>query len=405
MPHDRPDDTTTQATAAPRQPPIALFIMVTSVGPFAINAFLPSIPRLVVEFGSDLTTAQLALTLYLVGIALGQLVWGPLSDRFGRRPMLLLGLGVSLVAGLAGALAPSIEVLVASRWFQAIGACAGLVLGRAMVRDIHGRDKAASMIGYITMVMAVVPMLAPAIGGYLDDGLGWRAVFAAMALLSAAALAFAVTHGHETHHHRLAIPSAWAMAREYGELIAHRDFIAFTATSAFVNASFFAFLAAGPYLMIRVLERPASEYGLYFVAVSIAYMIGNFLAGRWSQRLGADRMVRLGVMVASPAIAVQLLAAFHWELAPLVIFLPMICASTGVGMTLPNAVAGAISVNPRLAGAASGLIGFTQMMLGAAATVVVAHFENGTLAPMALVMAACTTSAFIAAHMIRPLPR
>src|SRR5690606_20851902 len=162
---------------AQRRPSLAILIAVTALGPMALNIFIPAMPGMTAVFGVDYGTIQLTLTLYLVGLAVAQLFMGPLSDRFGRRPVLLGGIGLFLAGSLAAALAPSIEALIVARIVQAVGGCAGIVLGRAIVRDTHSREASASMIGYITMVMVVAPMLAPLIGGYLDSWFGWRATF------------------------------------------------------------------------------------------------------------------------------------------------------------------------------------------------------------------------------------
>ena len=161
----------------PVRPSFAILVAISAIGPLALNIFIPSMPGLQAEFGVSYGMAQLTLTLYLIGMAVCQLIYGPLSDRHGRRPMLLGGLAVFVVASLAAAVAPSIKVLIAARLLQAIGGAAGIVLARAMVRDVFERDKSASVISYITMACVVAPMVAPVLGGFIDKVSGWRMDF------------------------------------------------------------------------------------------------------------------------------------------------------------------------------------------------------------------------------------
>jgi DHA1 family bicyclomycin/chloramphenicol resistance-like MFS transporter len=185
--------------AAARRPPVLLLVGMAAIGAFALNVFVPSIPGLAAYFHTDLATIQLALSLYFVAIAAGQLIYGPLSDRFGRRPVLLGGLVIYAAASLACAMAQSVEALIAARMVQALGACSGIVISRAIVRDVYDRATAASALGYITSAMAAVPALAPAVGGYLDLWFGWRASFVATLLFGLAVLAGTIPAGHETN--------------------------------------------------------------------------------------------------------------------------------------------------------------------------------------------------------------
>src|SRR4051812_12636154 len=283
--------------AAVRPPPIAILIAITAIGPLALNIFLPSLPGLVRVFHTDYGTAQLALTLYLVGIACGQLIYGPLSDRFGRRPVLLAGLGVFVIGSLLAALAPSIGLLIGGRVVQALGGCAGMVLGRAIVRDVYERDKAASTLAYITMAMAVAPALAPAIGGFLDVWFGWQASFLFVLAFGAGVWLWCLVSARETNFQRQPLPGLRGMAVGYRELLHSRVFLGYALNTAFTTAVFFAFLAGAPYIMIELLKRPASEYGTLFILVSAGYALGNFIAARLAVKVGTRRLVLAGALV------------------------------------------------------------------------------------------------------------
>ncbi|MEO9899834.1 multidrug effflux MFS transporter [Nisaea sp.] len=365
-------------TAQRKAPPILVLIIATATGPLALNLFVPSMPGLVPIFGTDYHTVQYTLTLYLAGIAIGQLLYGPISDRIGRRPTLLAGLAIYTLASLLCAFAGSIEWLITGRIFQALGGCAGMVLGRAIVRDVYEREEAAPVIAFITMAMAVAPMIGPAIGGFLDSAFGWYAGFYVVAAMGGAALAYAIPTLHETHHARAERIDVRSIARSYGALLTSRAYLGYTLNTSFSIGCFFAFLSSAPYVTIEILKIPPHVYGFFFIIVSLAYISGNFVATRISRRLGIDRMILLGCCFSmGGALVLTALATLEF-LSALAIFLPFALVAFGNGMSQPNAIAGAVSVNPLIAGAASGLMGFMQMVFGGVATVTVGYFQNDT---------------------------
>ncbi len=381
------------------RPPMWLLITISAVGPFSLNAFIPSLPRLAEVFATDYGTAQLALTLFLVGIGVGQLIYGPLSDRYGRRPVLLAGLGLGFAGSLVCLVAPTIEVLLVGRVAQALGSCAGLVLARAMVRDLYSRDQSASTLGYVTMGMAMVPMVAPSIGGLLDQLYGWRASFVAMIAFGGFAFFAARARAYETNHSPLSHIDIATLTRGWIALTGSPAFLGYTLAISFNSIQFFGFLATAPYLMIGVLGRPPAEYGLWFAFCAISYACGNFVAGRWSARIGLDRLAYWGLLAALLPCGFLVTLHVTQGLAPLGIFGPFFLLGFSNGATQPNLIAGAVSVNPALAGSASGLLGFTQMVTGAIATVVMGHSQDGTLLPMALLFFVCSIGAIVSHRM------
>jgi DHA1 family bicyclomycin/chloramphenicol resistance-like MFS transporter len=385
--------------AAARRPPVLLLVGMAAIGAFALNVFVPSIPGLAAYFHTDLATIQLALSLYFVVIAAGQLIYGPLSDRFGRRPVLLGGLVIYAAASLACAMAQSVEALIAARMVQALGACSGIVISRAIVRDVYDRATAASALGYITSAMAAVPALAPAVGGYLDLWFGWRASFVATLLFGLAVLAGTIPAGHETNR-RIGAGSG-GIGRSYLVLLRSPAFLGYAFNVAMTTAAYFAFLAAAPVLMIDVLGLATSETGVWFISISGAYMLGNYLAGRYSRRIGLDRMIALGSTAAVLCAAVLLAFAVAGVLSPLAIFGPATAMGFVNGLSQPNGIAGAISADPRFVGGASGLLGFLQMGVGAAATMLVGHLHDGTLVPLALVMTGCAVIGVLVLRLTR----
>ena len=353
----------------------AILIAVSAIGPLALNIFIPSMPGLQAEFGISYSTVQYTLTLYLIGMALCQLVYGPLSDRFGRRPLLLAGLALFVVASFAAALARSIEVLAVARLLQAVGGAAGIVLARTMIRDVFPREKSASVIAYVTMAFVVAPMVAPVLGGALDGIAGWRSGFWLMAGLGALTLAAAWRAAPETHAGRGAAGQASFFASA-ATLFAIPRFRNYVLTLAFSACVFFAFLGGAPHIMADVLHRTPVEYGLWFIPVSMGYMGGNFLSGRFSEKLGLDRLILAGNIITMAGGLLCLAAAISGWLSPLTLFLPMGVAAFGNGLTLPNGIAGAISVNARMVGAAAGWAGFAQMGSSALLSQLVGSLEN-----------------------------
>ena len=359
-----------------KKPSLAILIALSAIGPLALNIFVPSMPGLQTTFGISYATAQLTLTLYLIGTATCQLVYGPLSDRFGRRPVMIVGQGLFVAASLAAALAPTIDILIAARTLQAVGGAAGIVISRAIVRDLYGREKSASVLGYITAAWVLAPMIAPTLGGFLDGVGGWAASFFFLTGVGALVWLAALALLHETHHTREPVPMLSAMLVGFAQLLRTPKFLAYTMTMAFGSGVFFSFLAGAPYIMVVVLERSPLEYGLWFIIVSAGYMGGNILAGRYSERAGVDRMVGIGAALSLVGTGACLLLILAGVISPVAIFVPMILVAFGNGMGLPNGIAGAMSISPALAGTAAGLAGFMQMGLGAALSQSVGVLQN-----------------------------
>ena len=359
------------------RPSFAILVAISAIGPLALNIFMPSMPGLQAEFGISYGMAQLTLTLYLIGMAACQLIYGPMSDRYGRRPLLLGGMAVFVVASLLAAIAPTIHLLIAARLFQAIGGAAGIVLARAMVRDVYDRDKSASVISYVTMAFVMAPMVAPVLGGFIDKFAGWRADFWLMGALGAIVLAASWRNLPETHVNRGQDGAAIGLIEGAARLFAMPRFRGYAITLAFASSVFFAFLGGAPHIMVDVLHRTPLEYGIWFATVSVGYMFGNFLSGQFTQRAGIDRMMLMGNGITLIGGMLGLAAAISGLLSPLTLFVPMAFAAFGNGLTIPNGTAGAISVDRRMTGAAAGWSGFTQMACGAAASQLVGSLQDG----------------------------
>jgi len=369
-------------------PVTALLTALVALGPLSTDLYLPSLPGMARSFAAPVAEIQLTLSVFLVGLALGQLAYGPLSDRFGRRPVLLVGLALYGLASLACLLAPGIGLLIVLRFLQALGACAGPVICRAVVRDVHGRDGAARIYAYMGAAMALAPTLGPILGGFLELWFGWRAAFAVMTLYGAAGLAIVALALPETNQApdlHAALPRH--MLSNYVSLLRHRPYLGYVLCCTFAYGGIFAFISGSSFVLVERIGLPPSAYGFCFAAVVLGYVVGTLGAGRLTRRLGVDRLIRAGGAIA--AVSGLAMAGLAWNVAAgsriagaLSIVLPMLVYMIGIGLILPSALAGAIGPFPRRAGAASALLGFTQMATAAALGGIIGLLHDGTARPM-----------------------
>jgi DHA1 family bicyclomycin/chloramphenicol resistance-like MFS transporter len=332
--------------------------------------------------------------------AVVQIAIGPLSDRFGRRPTVIGSLVILLAATLVCMVATDIYTLIAARMLQT-AVVAGIVLSRAIVRDMVPMEEAASMIGYVTMGMTIVPMIGPTLGGVLGDAFGWRANFVAIFALGVVVLALVAADLGETNRNRSA--SFSAQFRAWPGLLASPQFWGYTAVVTFTSGAFFAFLGGAPFIGATLMQMSPSTLGLQFVFIAAGYMAGNYVSGRHARRFGTSKLMLAGtiaMIVGTLVPAAFLLAGVKSAFA---FFGPQVIVGFGNGLTLPSANAGVVSVKPHLAGSASGLSGAIAMGGGAATSVFASSIltvETGAM-PMLLVMLACGVLAVAAILYLR----
>jgi DHA1 family bicyclomycin/chloramphenicol resistance-like MFS transporter len=382
---------------------LALLIAMSGMSSLSLNILVPAIPSMVIKFASEPANVQLTVSLYLMGLAVAQLVFGPLSDRFGRRPVVLAGLALAGVASTAAIFATNIANLITARIFQSLGASTGQTISRAIIRDLYDRERAASMIGLITSVVVVMPMAAPLIGGILDTLLGWESIFVFTALLSLVVFAWAAIALPETSK-AAALPSERAHFRtDLAALAGSPQFFGYALCTGLGSAPFFSFLGGAPHVVVTMMGRTSAEYGLWFFVPSFGFMAGNFLVSRLAARFGINALIWWGIAATIVGCLLNILLYVvlpGWEMAT--IFLPQIIVGLGNGLLLPTAVAGAVSIRPQVAGTASGMTGFIQMAIGAAAAqlggLVVAH-ASGAL-PMLVLMLAFGVATAIAVFVL-----
>ncbi len=344
-------------------PHIFTLILIAGVSALSMNVFLPSLPNMTTYFETEYRLMQLSVAIYLGVNAVLQIVVGPISDRYGRRPVVIWGFVIFVLASVGCIFATSIEVFLAFRMLQAF-VVVGMVLSRAIVRDMVPQDQAASMMGYVTMGMAVVPMIGPAIGGVLDEAFGWQSNFWMLALLGLAAIWLVWADLGETATQRSA--SFAEQFRQYPELLTARRFWGYCLAAAFASGAFFAYLGGAPFVGSEVFGLEPAVLGLYFGAPAVGYFLGNWASGRFSVRYGINRMILVGTLIVMVGMALSLMTFIAGLGTAEIFFAFMTFVGLGNGLVIPNANAGMLSVRPHLAGSASGLGGAIMIGGGAA---------------------------------------
>ena len=368
-------------------PHLLTLILLSGVSALSMNIFLPSLPNMAAYFQADYRLMQLSISVYLAFSAILQMAIGPLSDRFGRRNILITSLVVFNLATLGTLLAPDVTTFLTFRMLQAAIATA-MALSRAIVRDMVDEARAASMIAYVTLGMSIVPMLGPIVGGKLDELFGWHASFALMLILGLLVMWLVWADLGETVERR---PSSFRkQMADYPELLTSPRFWGYVLSTAFASGVFFAYLGGAPFVGSELYGLTPGELGFYFGVTGLGYGFGNYLSGRFSIRMGVIRMIVTGNMVMVLGMVLQVMAVATGWGGALGFFLPFLLIGTGNGLVLPNSNAGMLSVRPQLAGTASGLGGAIMIGGGAALSALAGSWltrETGAW-PLLAVMAA-----------------
>ena len=359
----------------------------TALSVLSFNTIAPSLATIAVEFDATYAQVSFALSGFLAVNAALFLVLGPLSDRYGRRPVLLISVLIYIVASVGAALAQNLETFLTFRILQTTIA-AGSVVSSAMVRDISGPDEAASRLGYLAMAMAIAPMLGPLIGGSLDQVLGWRATFWLFAALGAGLLVLSWADAGETNTRRQSRVAA--QLRGYGDLISNTEFWAYTAVMVCGIGAFYVFIAGVPFVSAELFDLPPSLLGLGLGSITMGFFCGSFLSGRLSARLGLAGMIYWGRLLPVLGLGLGLLGHMFGLLGPALFFAAAITAGIGNGIATPSARAGSMSVRADLAGSASGLTGALILGVGAVLTQTTgALVSGGNSAALVLLLMWC----------------
>ena len=374
----------------------ALLALILSLGPLSTDTYVVTLTLLPDALDTTIDVAQLTMTVFLVAWAIAQLFAGALADRFGRKPVMLGGLAFFLVSSIACAFATSIEALIVFRFFQALGACTAAVLPRAIVRDLHEREQAARMLGYMGTFLGFELIFGPVIGGYLVIWYGWQAIFWLMIGFCALTMVLVAILFRES----LSTPDPNAldlahMGRSFARLVNHRAYFGYLLTYSFANGAVFTYFTVSSFLIVDLMEVPTAWFGYYFGGTMAGFVLGSYFSGRFSQRVGIDRLMRASMLLAALAGIsgfVLTWAGVHHVAA---IVLPMLVLMFAFGCFQPLCFASALAPFPDLAGRASALLGFGQMAFASAGSFVAGLLHDGTAIPSMAIIAFTAAGALV----------
>jgi len=359
---------------------------ISLIGPLAVHLFLPVIPAVKAALGLSDALAQFTFSIALFGMAFATLVYGSLSDRYGRRPLLLSGLTLFLVGSAFSFAANPISTLAAGRLLQAVGAGCGVTLARAIAADVYGSARLVKVIAYLTMFYTIGPMISPMVGGILIDTLGWRSVFGFALLVGSMILIGCYYAVFESRPPDQARGQGVGVLRSYAELFGHLRFSAFVLQTGFSTGTFLVAATAASTLMKELLQRPSAEFGIYFLMFPFGFLIGNFISTRLSGRVANETMVLAGSILSVAAVMAETGVLLAGHVTPLAFFVPGFFITMAQGISLPFCQAGAMATNPQMAGTAAGIGVFTQYFGGAAFTQLYGLIADGTPGPLMMSM-------------------
>ncbi|QPF83273.1 multidrug effflux MFS transporter [Bradyrhizobium genosp. L] len=382
---------------------LLMLVVMTGVAPISLYMLVPALPVLATTFGRDISVAQMTVSLYMVGIALSQLIMGPLSDKFGRRPVLLSGLGLMVVAGIGSVFADTLPQLIAARFFQALGGASGMVISRAIIRDLYPRERVGAMISLVVAALMIAQMVSPLTGGLLDIAFGWRAILILITAASLTVTVFIALALPETRRERADTPS---FRGDLGRLLSNRAFVGYMLCQVLSSQIIFAFAGGGPYIVVTQMGRSSAEYGAWFATTGFAYLVGNLLCVRFAPRHSLERLIWFGLALQLGGSLLNLV----WSLtgvnqAPLWLFGTQMIVMVANAFTMANSAAGAISIRPEAAGTASGAMGFLQQGIGALISQFGAYLGGHSSTTLPLTAAIFAISIACACTMIFIVPR
>lgn len=373
-----------------------LLAAAVALGPLATDMYLPALPQIGRDFGAGTEQVQLTLSLYMAGFALAQLVCGPLSDRFGRKPVMIGGFVLFAIASVGCALASNIETLVLCRILQALGGSAGPVLGRACIRDIYSPRDAARILAILASIMALAPAIAPTLGGFLVSSFSWHSIFMVLtgySLIMAVVVAIGIPEPMAPEYRQPLKPGT--LVRNYRRIGTDTCFLSYTLTNALIFSGLFAFLSGSSFVLIDFLGVEPRYFGLYFACIVAGFVAGNLTAVHLGRRCLPDQILVRGLVIAVAGGGTMAALAMAGIYNVWAVILPQALFMMGTGMVLPQTMAGAMAKFPANAGSASALFGFAQMAVAAGAGVLVGYLHDGTSLVMAMVIACCAGSALL----------
>lgn len=374
---------------------IVILALIAGLGPITIHVILPVLPTLEATFQASNALTQLTLTLAVVVMAVSTILYGPAADRYGRKPVAVFGLVVFIAGSGICIWSPNIETLILGRLIQAFGGGAGMVVSRAIIRDVYSRAESAKILGHVMSVVVLAPILAPVIGGFIVEFVGWQYVFALALAMGVVALAVVVPAVRETNRPVPGNGLFIQMLRAFPELLRSRDFIAYAGYAGCGMGMFMVIAGGMPFVMIEVFGRSPSAFGLFFMFLTTSFFLGTVLSSRVTERIGIDPMIRWGSAGAAVSAITIPLLVLAGIVSVWAVFLPGFFMGFFHGLAMPNAQAGAVSVNPAVAGSASGLLMFLQMSIGAGFGQVAGMLPHDTVLPVALLVGIAGLGGFL----------
>jgi MFS transporter, DHA1 family, multidrug resistance protein len=369
--------------------------MLLAFTPLGTDTFVPAMPEIARALGAEPASVQFGITTFFLGIAAGQLIWGPISDRFGRRPALLAGCTLFLTASLACAAAGSVTEIVALRFVQGLGVSSGPVIARSIVRDLYARERAARLLAQMIIVFSVVPIIGPLAAAALLTWQGWNAIFLLHALVAALVIVTTVFGMTETAPAGRSSINPLRIAANFASLLADRRFLAPIATTLCTLAGIYAFVSNSAFALVQGAGVTIVQYSVLFAVVMIGGIVGAWLSGQLVVRAGIPRLVRIGTAIAAmTGLSIGILAwsgVTHWA----ALIVPMIGYMFATSFILPSVTAAALSPFPHMAGAASSLLGAITFSLGALISAVLGALFDGSTRPLATVLAVAGVSAYL----------
>jgi len=388
-----------------RQKNIVILILgfLAAIGPFSMDMYLPAFPAIAADLHAEISNVAYSLTSYFIGISIGQILYGPMIDRFGRKRPLIIGLILYLLTSLGCALSPTVNWLIGLRFLLALGGCAGMVASRAVVRDLFPPDQIARVFSTLLLIMGVAPIVAPTIGGYVVAELGWRAVFFLLTGISSLMIISVLKWLPESKEPDPSISlKPGGIFRDYKEVFKVPQFIIYTFAGAIASAGMFAYISGSPFVFMELFDVSEKQYGWIFGTNAFGIIASSQVNRFWLKYQTSEKIVaRVVTMITVFGMSLFIgtaLGIITKELTFIFVFLFLCC----LGFTYPNTTALALSPFTKYAGSASAMLGFIQMVCGAVASALVGYFHNGTALPMTVIMGLCSTLSLLVIIGVKP---